>query len=97
MPANSEDQEPNITVYSLQSCAHCKDVKQLLQEHHVPFRTVYVDMLIGEERSLTMRHLKEINPSVSFPTVSMGETTIVGYKKKEIESALDALQISKTR
>jgi len=95
MSDNTDNEEPSITIYSLQSCSHCKDVKQLLQEHQVPFQTVYVDMLIGEERSDTMRHLKEINPSVSFPTVSVGDTTIVGYKKKEIEAALDALPKSK--
>lgn len=97
MSTGKQTEDPEITVYSLQSCSHCKDVKQLLEERQVPFETVYVDMLIGEERSQTMRHLKEINPAVSFPTIAVGDTTIVGYKKKEIEAALDALQQSKIR
>ena len=86
------DTESSVTtLYALQTCSHCKDTKQLLQEHRIAFRTVYVDMLVGEERNDTMRYLRRINPSVSFPTLVVGEETIVGFKKKKIEAALQAL------
>ncbi len=79
------------TLYALQTCSHCKDVKRLLKERRVAFRTVYVDMLVGAERNDTLRYLRRINPSVSFPTLVVGEETIVGFKKKKIEAALKAL------
>jgi glutaredoxin len=80
----------SITLYALQSCSHCKDTKKLLQELRIPFRTVYVDMLVGDERSDTTRFLRGVNPSVSFPTLVVGEKIIAGFKKKEIEAALHA-------
>jgi glutaredoxin len=79
-----------ITLYALQTCSHCKDTKKLLQERDIPFRTVFVDMLVGGERSDVMRYLRSVNPSVSFPTLVVGEKTVVGFKKKEIEAALRA-------
>jgi glutaredoxin-like protein NrdH len=80
----------SITLYALQTCGHCENVKKLLQDRRIRFETVYVDMLVGDERSDTMRHIKRINPAVSFPTLQMDEKTIVGFKKKEIEAALEA-------
>jgi glutaredoxin len=89
--ANRPEAEPaSITLCALQTCSHCKDVKKQLQERRIRFETIYVDMLVGDERNDTMRHLRRINPSISFPTLQVGEKTIVGFKKKEIEAALDA-------
>ncbi len=79
----------SITLYALQNCSHCKDTKKWLQERHIAFHTVYVDMLVGDERNDTMRRLKRINPSISFPTLVVGGKTIVGFKRKAIEAALD--------
>lgn len=79
-----------ITLYALQTCSHCKEVKRLLQERGIRFDIIYVDMLVGDERNDTLRHLKRINPAVSFPTLQVGAKTIVGNKKTEIERALDA-------
>jgi len=87
---NSHETDPtSITLYALQTCSHCKDVKKLLQDRRIQFETVYVDLLVGDERNDTMRHVKRINPSISFPTLQVGAKTIVGFKKTEIEAALD--------
>lgn len=89
-PSTRETETPPITLYALQTCSHCKEVKKLFQARRIDFRTVYVDMLIGDERNDTMRCLRRLNPSVSFPTLVIGATTIVGFKKEAIEAALDA-------
>ena len=82
--------EPNsITLYALQTCSHCKAVEKLLQERGITFETIFVDMLVGDERNNTMRQLRRINPSLSFPTLRVGEKTIVGFKHRQITAALD--------
>jgi glutaredoxin-like protein NrdH len=91
MTTHQADERPAIVLYSLQTCSHCKAVKLFLEERNIPFRTVYVDMLVGEDRNDTMRYLRHVNPSVSFPTLTVGKTTIVGFKREEIAAALDAL------
>lgn len=82
-----------ITLYALLTCVHCRAVKKLLSDRRLDFKTIYVDLLLGEDRSDTLRALKRINPSVSFPTLSVGQTVIVGFKKEEIEAVLDALSL----
>lgn len=85
------NQDSQIILYSLQTCTHCKDVKQYLKALKVSFKTIYVDMLLGEERSETLRRLRRINPEASFPTLVMGDRIIIGFKKGEIDSALEGL------
>jgi glutaredoxin-like protein NrdH len=91
MSNRPEGESVVITLFALQTCNHCKAVKNLLREYQVRFHTVYVDMLVGDERNDTMRQIKRINPSISFPTLLAGEKVIVGFKKEEIEAMLDAL------
>jgi len=78
----------NITLYGLMSCAHCKEVRELLMDRNIPFECIYVDLLTGDERSDTLRELRRINPEVTFPTVVIGARVIVGFKKDDIVRAL---------
>ncbi len=91
MPSHPKMEPTRITLYALQTCGLCKDTKNLLQAQRIVFRTVYVDMLVGETRNDTLRFLRRVNPSVSFPTVVVGDKTIVGFKPREIEAALQSL------
>ena len=80
-----------IILYGLQTCSHCKALHKWLTERGVPFKTTYVYLLVGAERNDTMRYLRRINPSVSFPTLVVVDTIIVGFKKEKIEAALAAM------
>lgn len=82
--------KPKIKMYGLTSCAHCKDMRLYLKERGVDFEWTYVDLLTGDERSETMRELRDLNPECTFPTVVIGETVIAGFKKDKIEALLDA-------
>ena len=90
MPLEENTRARPIILYGLQTCGHCKSVRKMLQDRGVNFKTVYVDMLVGDERNTTMRQLKRLNPAVSFPTLCVGEEIIVGFKKDAIEAALAA-------
>jgi glutaredoxin-like protein NrdH len=82
------NQDSVIILYSLQSCSHCKDTKQYLEQLNISFKTIYVDMLLGDERGETLRQLRRFNPGVSFPTLVIGNKAIIGFKKDDINSAL---------
>lgn len=77
-----------VTLYGLTSCTHCKETRSFLADRGVSFECIYVDLLIGDERSEALRELKRLNPEVTFPTVVVGERVIVGFKRDRIESAL---------
>lgn len=77
-----------VTLYALQTCSHCRRAKKFLQQNHIDFRTIYVDLLVGEERNATIRRLKDVNPSYSFPTITVGQYVIVGFKEEKLCEAL---------
>jgi glutaredoxin len=78
----------NVTLYGLMSCAHCKEVRELLMDRSIPFECIYIDLLTGDERSDTLREIRRINPEVTFPTLVIGARVIIGFKRDEIEQAL---------
>lgn len=78
----------DITLYALSTCIWCKKTKELLTSLEVSFNYVYVDLLKGEDRANAIEEIKRYNPSISFPTLVIGDKVIVGYKEKEIREAL---------
>ena len=83
-----DSDNPNIQVYSLSTCSHCKLTKQLLAECTVKYDFVDVDLLEGDERKAIIEDVKKFNPRCSFPTIIIGKKVIVGHKEKEIKEAL---------
>ncbi len=79
---------PKIKVYALSTCVHCKHTKEYFEEHDIPYDCVHVDWLYGEERNDTMHDLRKINPGLSFPTIVIGDTVIIGFRRDDIEKAL---------
>jgi glutaredoxin len=79
---------PNVKIYSLSTCSHCKTTKRLLSDCTIKYEFVDVDLLDGEERSAIIEDVKKFNPRCSFPTIIIGEKVIVGHKEKEIKEAL---------
>jgi len=79
----------SVKVYALTTCIHCKNCKAYLDERNQVYECVFVDTLTGDERKATIEAIKKINPALSFPTVLIGETVVVGFDKQGIDSALD--------
>lgn len=79
---------PNIRVFALSTCIHCKKAKEFLDQCSVAYNSTHVDLLTGQERSDALAEMRKYNPTQSFPTIIIGDKIIVGFKKDEIESAL---------
>jgi len=77
-----------VKLYALSTCGHCKKTKELLQNKGVDYDCTEVDQLEGQERQEAIEEVKQYNPSLSFPTLVVGDKCVVGYKKEEIEEAL---------
>ena len=80
--------EKPVKVYTLSTCSHCKSTKRLLEDCKVEYSFTEVDMLDGEERAAILEDVRKLNPRCSFPTIIIGDKTIVGYKEDEIKEAL---------
>jgi glutaredoxin-like protein NrdH len=80
--------QPDVKIYSLSTCSHCKATKKFLGECTIKYEFIDVDLLEGDERKAIIEDVKKFNPRCSFPTVIIGDKVIVGYKEKEIKEAL---------
>jgi len=77
-----------VTLYALSTCGWCKKTKELLSSLEVDFNYIYVDLLKGDDRSNIIDEVKRYNPGLSFPTLVIGDKSIVGFHEKEIREAL---------
>ncbi len=77
-----------IMLYALSTCIWCKKTKEFLSSMGVAFDYIYVDLLKGEERTRVIEEVKQYNPGTSFPTLVIGDKTIVGFREKEIKESL---------
>ena len=81
-------EQPAVKLYALSTCSHCRNTKKALVSWGVEYDCVEVDTLHGQEREDTIEEVKKVNPSLSFPTVLIGDTVIVGYKEEAMKDAL---------
>jgi len=63
---------------ALSTCPRCQRMKKFLQEHHVNVKIVDVDLLPLNDKKATYRFMHPVNPSLSFPTLIVGELAVVG-------------------
>ena len=83
------EKKADIFLFTLSTCVWCKKTKNLLKELGVQYRYVDIDQLEGEERKNILQQLREKNPSSSYPTIVINDSTIiVGFKEKDIREAL---------
>lgn len=81
--------EKRITLYALTICSYCKKTKKLLDGCGAEYDCVFVDKLQGEERKEMIEAIKKVNPKLSFPTLLLGEETVVGFKEARIMEILE--------
>ena len=79
---------PPVMIYTISTCSHCKATKKMLDECSVKYEFTDVDLLTGEERRRILDEVKRLNPNCSFPTITIGDKVIVGFKEQEIRDAL---------
>lgn len=79
---------PPIKLFALSTCSHCRHTKEYLNDNKVDYDCTEVDVLTGDERQKVIEEVKKYNPDLSFPTLVIGDTVIVGFKKDEIAKSL---------
>jgi len=81
--------DPDIKLYALTTCIHCKDTKDFLDKCGVDYDCVNVDKLDDDERRRMIEEIKKANPGCAFPMLLIGPKVIIGFKKEEIREALN--------
>jgi len=80
--------QPEVKMYTLSTCSHCKAAKKFLDDCTVKYEFTDVDILSGEERAAVLEDVKKINPRCSFPTTVINDQVIVGFQEDKIRKAL---------
>lgn len=81
-------QQAKVKLYTLSTCSHCKAAKKLLSDLGVEYEYTDVDLVPPDRKSEVLAEVRRFNPTVSFPTIIIGDTVIVGNKEHEIRRAL---------
>jgi glutaredoxin-like protein NrdH len=82
------DRSSKVKMYTLSTCSHCKAAKQLMEKLGVEYEYTDVDLLEGEKRRQAIEDVRKVNQRLSFPTIVIGDTVIVGNNADEIRKAL---------
>ncbi|MGQ9494495.1 MAG: glutaredoxin family protein [Anaerolineae bacterium] len=78
-----------VFLYALSTCGWCKKTKAYLNEQGVAYSYVDVDLEQGEEREQALEEVRRWNPSTSFPTVVINNSTcVVGFQPDKLKEAL---------
>lgn len=77
-----------IRMYSLSTCSHCRRTKEFFTSQGIEFEFTDVDLLTGDDRHAVVEQVRKINPRISYPTIMIGDTVIVGFRETEIREAL---------
>jgi glutaredoxin len=78
----------DILVYGLSTCVWCKRAKSFFEEKGIAYDYIFVDLLEGEDRNAVLDEVSKWNPKVSFPTIVINGTCVIGFKENEILEVL---------
>ena len=77
-----------VKMFTLSTCSHCRQTKEFFTSQGIEFEFTDVDLLTGDERRAVVERVRKINPRISYPTILIGETVIVGFQETEIRETL---------
>ena len=84
------DKKGDVMLYALSTCVWCKKTKAFLEEMHVDFRYLDVDLLDKQERATVMDEIRKWNPACSFPSLVIDNSRcIVGYNEQKMRESLN--------
>ena len=80
--------EKTPILFALSTCPRCQRMKTFLENHGIVARIIDVDLLDPSEKQKHLRFLSRINPAVSFPTLVVGESAVLGEDYRGVREVL---------
>ena len=77
-----------IKLFTLSTCSHCIRTKKFFKDEGIDVEFTDVDLLEGPEREKVMDEVRKLNPECTFPTICIGDHTVVGFNEGKIREAL---------
>ena len=87
----SDSSNREVTLYALSTCGWCKMTRAWLDENHVDYECIYVDLLSKGDRDRLVAEIQQrIGRRPAFPTVVRGERYVVGFNRDQLKEMLGA-------
>ncbi|MCL6465621.1 MAG: glutaredoxin family protein [candidate division WOR-3 bacterium] len=78
-----------VTLYALSTCGWCRRAKDLFNANNIEYDYIDVDLCVGEEREEVINQVQKLNPRVSFPTIQIDDSVVVGFDEERIKQLLE--------
>lgn len=63
---------------AISTCPRCSRMKKFLQMNNIQAKIIDIDLLSRGEKKQHLKFLQPTNPSLSFPTLIVGEFAVIG-------------------
>lgn len=77
-----------VHLYALSTCGWCRKCKAFLEDNHVDYTCIDVDLLEGQDKERVKEELGRYNPRRSYPTIVIGSEVIVGFDEEKLKTLL---------
>jgi len=87
---DGENARHDVEIYALSTCGFCKRAQYFLNENHIAYRYVYVDLVPIDVKNRAKEALKaRFSEHISFPyAVIDDKTTLVGFLEPDWRKTL---------
>jgi glutaredoxin len=79
---------PPVTLYTISTCLHCRDLRKMLDRHNIAYDFTDVDLMEPEDLDAFLTNMKEYNEKKTFPIVIIGNKAIIGFQAQVIKKEL---------
>jgi glutaredoxin len=74
---------------AISTCPRCDRMKKFLKMHDVNARVIDIDLLSKKDKAAHLRFVVPMNPSLSFPTLIVGDVAVIGEDYAGVKEVLD--------
>ena len=74
----------NVTVYSLPSCSHCKNLKKFFGDYDIQYTEFDVSIDFDMQREMI-----EKSGQTGAPVIVIGDETVIGYDRVQLKKMLN--------
>ncbi len=79
-----------VFVYALSTCPWCRKTKQWFTDSQIPFESIDVDQLKGDEQDAAADKAQELSGGRRFPVTVINGQVVVGYNPDKFQECLNA-------
>lgn len=79
----------SVRLFTISTCAHCRALKKILDDHAIPYESTDVDLMPKEERESFINAILKYNEKKVFPVIFIGQKAIIGFQEQLIRKELE--------